>query len=118
MTRTPIMRLAVHLESANEMRDPPKPKMAANTSKPPVPPPWNNCTPNTFSTTNSTRLSSASTARLVRTDRKMRCMGLRIGKKSRNMLTRQLHGRDVEVQFQVRVFRGGSPYGQRSVMFL
>src|ERR1700722_3383274 len=117
MTRTPIMRLAVHLDNASEMRDPPKPKMAAKTSKPPVPP-WNNCTPNTFSTTNSTRLSSASTARLVRTNRKMRFMGLRIRKKSRNMLTRQLHGRDVQVQFQVRVFRGGSPYGQRSVMFL
>src|ERR1700742_1199386 len=69
--RTPIMRLAVHLDSASEMSDPPKPKMAANTSKPPVPP-CAKCTPNTFSTMNRTRLSSASTAKLVSTNRKMR----------------------------------------------
>ena len=102
MTRTPIMRFAVHFDRASEMRDPPKPKMAAKTSKPPVPP-CIKCTPKIFSTMNSTTLSSASTARLVRTNRKMRFMGLRIGKKSRNMLTRLRLGRDVEVQFQAKV---------------
>ena len=34
MTRTPIMRLALHLDISSEMIAPPKPNTAANTSSP------------------------------------------------------------------------------------
>src|SRR5690242_19573735 len=58
MTWAPVERLAIHLDSNREMIEPPKPKMAAITSKPAM-----DCgfTPNTAITT----LTSASTARLV-----------------------------------------------------
>ena len=104
MTRTPIMRLAVHLDRASEIREPPKPKIAAKTSKPPVPP-CIKCTPNTFSTMNSTRLSSARTARLVTTNRKMRFMGASVREKEPQYGNAALtNGRDVAVQFQATVF--------------
>jgi len=48
----------------------------------------------------TTRLSSASTAKLVRMNRKMRFMNLFFGETIRNMVTRQSNGRDVPIQFQ------------------
>ena len=47
MTRTPIIRLAVHFDSASEISEPPKPKTAANTNRPPRPP-CGNRTPKTL----------------------------------------------------------------------
>ena len=93
MTRTPIIRLAVHFESASEISEPPKPNIAANTNRPPRPP-CGNRTPNTRSMMKMTTLSRTSTARLVTMNRKMRFINLFFGKTSHNMVTPQGHRRD------------------------
>src|ERR1700693_790580 len=79
ITRTPIMRLAVHFDSAREMSAPPKPQIAANINSPPRPPPVN-CTPNTRWMMKITSVSRARTARLVTRNRKMRFMAFTWGK--------------------------------------
>src|ERR1700674_4087852 len=93
------MRLAVHFDRAREISAPPKPQIAANTRRPPRPPPVK-CTPNTRSMMKIIRLSRASTAKFVTRNRKMRFMSLFFGQTNRNMVTRHTNGRDVPVQFQ------------------
>src|SRR5690606_36702413 len=58
MTCAPVLRLASHLDIDSETNEPPKPKIAANTSRPPN---WPALTPNRDMTT----LARARTARLV-----------------------------------------------------
>src|SRR5690606_21780084 len=65
ITLAPLKRLAVHLDSASEISEPPKPNSAANTSRPPN---VDGFTPRT----DMTMLTSASTARLVSRNRVMR----------------------------------------------
>src|SRR2546423_7357683 len=73
MTRTPMVIFAIHLDMASEMKEPEKPKNAANTSRPPRLLP---CTasqassPSRRATTDSTR----TTARLVARNSTMRFM--------------------------------------------
>ncbi|MNM82099.1 hypothetical protein D3C81_941220 [compost metagenome] len=59
MTTAPVPRLAMNLDSSSEMMEPPKPKMAAMTSRPLI---CEEFTPRKDMTT----LARASTARLVR----------------------------------------------------
>src|SRR2546430_5392915 len=73
MTRTPMVIFAIHLDMASEMKEPEKPKNAANTSRPPRLLP---CTasqassPSRRATTDSTR----TTARVVARNSTMRFM--------------------------------------------
>ncbi len=65
MTCAPVARLAMNLDSSSETSEPPKPKIAAITSRPPI---WFGLTPNT----DMTMPASTSTARLVMRNRTMR----------------------------------------------
>src|SRR5580692_2938976 len=112
------MRFAVHLDRLKEINAPPKPKTAANTSKPPVPP-CASRTPNTFSMMNSTKLSRASTARFVTIKRKMRFISPFFEGNNHNMLADTMVGtlrfdfKDYH-NFRECVAGRGSPYPRAS----
>jgi len=65
ITTAPVERLAIHLDSSSEMKEPPKPKIAAMTSRPLI---WLGLTPSN----DITMLARIRTAKLVARNRAMR----------------------------------------------